>query len=151
MEPMIAKDAPKSIVPRTDLKPLLDEVTKLAGLEGRETGGQGESTEAPAPEAPKAEEPKPDMTEAPGAPAAEDTAPIAEALGVDMAKADAIYAAAQGVPSLAGKSAKEIADTLSKDMTMRMRVEKIAASSEDMAARDAMDAAGMAPPAPMQQ
>lgn len=146
MEPMIAKDAPKSIVPRTDLKPLLDEVTKLAGLEGSETTGKGESTEAPA-----AEEPKPDMTEAPGAPPAEDVAPIVEALGVDMAKADAIYKAAQSVPSLAGKSAKEVADMLSKDMTMRMRVEKIAASSEDMAAREAMDAAGMAPPAPMQQ
>jgi hypothetical protein len=149
MEPMLTKSDAKSIVPRTDLKPLLDEVTKLAGLEGRETTGKGESTEAPAPEMP-AEEPKAE-TETPGAPPMTDVGPIADALAVPTAKAEAIYAAAQQMPKLAGKTPDEVAKMLSTDMELRMRVEKIAASTEDMAARDAMDAEGMAPPAPMQQ
>ena len=65
-----------------------------------------------------------------------DVGPIAEALGVDEARAMEIYEASQQMPRLEGKPVEEIASMLADDIDLRMQVEKLAARAVDQAVED---------------
>ena len=69
-----------------------------------------------------------------------DMTPLAEALGVDPARASEIYEAAQQMPQLAGLPIEELAALLAQDFDMRMRVEALAAGASDTAAGEMAEA-----------
>ena len=74
-----------------------------------------------------------------------DTKPLEEMLNVSAERAAQIYAAAQLMPQMAGKSPTEVAEMLMGDMQLRMQIEKIAASTQDAEAEDATVDAAMKP------
>ncbi len=158
MNKMPAGAAPPAggVVPRRDIKPLTDEIMALLG----EGGGAGAAAGGMAGEMAGAEMGGMAGAEAGMAAGAEagmaagemgaDVAVIADALGVSMEKAQALYDAAMAMPKLAGKSPTEVASMLEKDMGLRMQLEKNMGAGEDKMARTAMAEEGMKAPPPME-
>lgn len=143
--PKTAPQMPEGgIVPRRDIKPLADEIQSIiegAGLaEGAAPASSGSMNG--------------EMKAATGtsmpaeAPAAGGVQVIADALGVSVEKAQALYDAAMAMPRFAGKSPEEIAMMLEKDMNLRMQLEKNMGAGEDMARKATMESGMKAPPAP---
>lgn len=73
---------------------------------------------------------------------------VADVLGVSTEKAQQLLDAAKMMPRLADKSAAEIADMLSKDMNLRMQLEKNLGAGEDMKTKETMGAGGPPPMEP---
>ncbi len=93
----------------------------LLSPEDEGTGGEGpETPEAEGPEGAEGQEPE----DAP------DVKPIADALDVSVEHARQLYDAAQGVPSLKGKSPEELATVLSEDFEAWRNLEMKIASGE---------------------
>jgi len=140
------------IVPRRDIKPLADEIDAILKEAGLAEGGAGGPETGMAPAAsrsPEGERNGTGVSMKAGEGAMSDASVIADVLGVSMEKAQALLDAAMAMPKMAGKSPAEIADMLSKDMNLRMQLEKNMGAGEDKMARKAMAAEGMkAPPAP---
>lgn len=134
------------IVPRRDIKPLADEIDAILREAGLAEGGAGGPETGMAPAASRSPEGEMPGT---GVSQSQDASVIAEVLGVSMEKAQALLDAAMQMPKMAGKSPAEIADMLSKDMNLRMQLEKSMGAGEDMTARKAMAAEGMKAPAPL--
>jgi len=135
------------IVPRRDIKPLADEIDAILKEAGLAEGGAGGPETGMAPAASRSPEGEMPGT---GKSVPSDASVIADVLGVSMEKAQALLDAAMAMPKMAGKSPAEIADMLSKDMNLRMQLEKNMGAGEDKMARKAMAAEGMkAPPAPL--
>jgi hypothetical protein len=146
------------ISPVEDLKPLMDEIDSILGAPPGAAGGMppgapgaemppgemppGLPPEMPMEEVAVGEEVTPEgdvmaeevVEEAPGG---VDVTPLVEALGIDEAKARALYDASQQLNSLEGKSPEEVATALADDFQLRMRVEKLAGEAEDIAAEEA--------------
>lgn len=162
MNKMPAGAAPPAggVVPRRDIKPLTDEIMALLGEGGAAGGGAGAAAGGMAGEMAGAEMGGMAGAEAGMAAGAEagmaagetgaDVAVIADALGVSMEKAQALYDAAMAMPKLAGKSPEEVAMMLEKDMGLRMQLEKNMGAGEDQMARKAMASEGMKAPPPME-
>jgi|GEM_PF-2552816 uncharacterized protein YcfJ len=158
MNKMPAGAAPPAggVVPRRDIKPLTDEIMALLG----EGAGAGAAAGGMAGEMAGAEMGGMAGAEAGMAAGAEagmaagemgaDVAVIADALGVSMEKAQALYDAAMAMPKLAGKSPAEVASMLEKDMNLRMQLEKNMGAGEDKMARTVMAEEGMKAPPPME-
>ncbi len=72
---------------------------------------------------------------------------VADVLGVSIEKAQQLLDAAKAMPRFADKSAAEIADMLSKDMNLRMQLEKNMGAGEDMKMKEEM-AKPVPPPMP---
>lgn len=72
---------------------------------------------------------------------------VADVLGVSIEKAQQLLDAAKAMPRFADKSAAEIADMLSKDMNLRMQLEKNMGAGEDMKMKEEMSKP-MPPPMP---
>lgn len=72
---------------------------------------------------------------------------VADVLGVSTEKAQQLLDAARAMPRFADKSAAEIADMLSKDMNLRMQLEKNMGAGEDMKMKEEM-AKPVPPPMP---
>ena len=134
------------IVPRRDLKPVMDEIDAILAGAGMSAGGPGGPETGMAPAASRSPE---GMESCTGESMATDVMVIADALGISPDKAQALFDAAQMMPKLAGKSPAEIADMLSKDMNLRMQLEKNLGANEDTMARKEMAKKGMAVPPPM--
>lgn len=126
-----------------DVQSLLSEIDSVIGKPEGAPGG-----EASAPELPKEERFSTTMPETPEEGGNVDVKPIADTLDVPMAKAQAIYDAAQKLDKTKGKSPAELASMLDTDMTLRMQLEKTAAGSEDEMAREAMAKEGFKAPTP---
>lgn len=140
------------IVPRRDIKPLADEIDAILREAGLAEGGAGgpETGMAPASsKSPEGERNGTGRSEPAAAGMAQDASVIAEVLGVSMEKAQALLDAAMQMPKMAGKSPAEIADMLSKDMNLRMQLEKNLGAGADMMAKKAMAEEGMKAPAPL--
>ena len=118
---MAAEQLPKSLDPKKDIAPLVSEIDSILGKAGV---GEG-------PALPKEEKFSSTMPEGSSAEGSVDVGPLAEALDIPMAKAQAMYDAAQKMDKLAGKTPTELATMLEKDMALRMQLEKTAAGSED--------------------
>ena len=135
------------ISPVEDLKPLMDEIDSILGAPPGAGGGMppgAPGAEMPPGEMPPGLPPEMPMEEvAVGeevveeAPGGVDVTPLVEALGIDEAKARALYDASQQLNSLEGKSPEEVATALADDFQLRMRVEKLAGEAEDTAAEEA--------------
>lgn len=134
------------IVPRRDIKPLADEIDAILQEAGLAEGGAGGPETGMAPASSMSPE---GATTGTGMSQSQDASIIAEVLGVSMEKAQALLDAAMQMPKMAGKSPAEIADMLSKDMNLRMQLEKSMGAGEDMTARKAMAAEGMKAPPPL--
>jgi len=134
------------MIPRRDLKPVMDEIDAILADAGIPAGGPGGPETGMAPAASRSPE---GMEPGTGTSAPNETAVIADVLGVSAEKAQMLFDAAQMMPKLAGKSAAEIADMLSKDMNLRMQLEKNLGAGEDMMARKEMAKEGMMAPPPM--
>ena len=134
------------MVPRRDLKPVMDEIDAILAGAGMSAGGPGGPETGMAPAASRSPE---GMESGTGESMATDVMVIADALGISPDKAQALFDAAQMMPKLAGKSPAEIADMLSKDMNLRMQLEKNLGANEDTMARKEMAKEGMAVPPPM--
>jgi hypothetical protein len=136
---------PKEIVPEKDMKPLMDEVDRIlaeiGGPEGAPEGGP-EGAEAPLEGEVVEEEVVEDEGDEPVGP---DVSVLAERLEIDEAKARALYDAAQQLGRTEGMSPEELAEALLIDMQLRMELEKIAGSIEDISSEDAAMALEMAP------
>lgn len=139
------------IVPRRDIKPLADEIDAILQEAGLAEGGAGGPETGMAPASSMSPEGERNGTgrSMPEGGTAQDASIIAEVLGVSMEKAQALLDAAMQMPKMAGKSPAEIADMLSKDMNLRMQLEKSMGAGEDMTARKAMVAEGMKAPPPL--
>jgi hypothetical protein len=144
-------DAPQQIDPEQDMKPLMDEIDRLlaetGGIPGAAPGemppgpgaGPIPSGMPPAPEGPPTEAPVEEMMveEAPAeAPAEGGMAELADMLGIDEARAQALYDASQQLGQLEGKSPAEVGQMMLEDFQLRMQVEKIAGGLEDEAAAE---------------
>lgn len=125
-----------------DIKPLVAEIeAMMAG------GGEGGPGMGPGPNEAGASvgaEGTPKQ-EAPAG--GEDMQAAADILGVSVEKAQQLIDAAKAMPRFADKSAAEIADMLSKDMNLRMQVEKNLGAGEDMKMKEEM-AKPVPPPMP---
>ena len=126
-----------------EVQSLLSEIDSVIGKPGSEPGG-----EASGPGLPKEEKFSSTMPESTEPPGMADVTPIADTLDVSMAKAQAMYDAAQQMEQTKGKSPMELASMLEKDMSLRMQLEKTAAGSEDEMARDEMEKEGFKAPTP---
>ena len=132
-------DMPAEIVPEQDIPAVADEADSLMldDILGTVEGATGPEGDMPA------EGEEGEMAEA-----GTDVTPIAEALGIDAASAQALYDASQQMPQLEGMPVEEIATMLADDVDLRMQVEKIAARAVDQAVEDeAMEPVGEAMPA----
>ena len=82
-------------------------------------------------------------------PSTEDMAVLAEAIGVDVGRAAAVYEAAQAHPKLRGKSVAEVAEILAADYYLKAEILKLAgdpaetAGSPEMAGPPEMPGPGM--------
>jgi hypothetical protein len=131
-------DMPAEIVPERDFPKLAAEADAV-GMMGEELDTVEKAT------APQAEGAA--MEDAPME-GGMDVGPIAEALGVDDARAMEIYEASQQMPRLEGKPVEEIASMLAEDIDLRMQVEKLAARTVDQAVEDeALEPVGEGAPA----
>ena len=63
-------------------------------------------------------------------PSTEDMAVLAEAIGVDVGRAAAVYEAAQAHPKLRGKSVAEVAEILAADYYLKAEILKLAGDPE---------------------
>jgi len=134
-------EAPTSIVPSRDLKPLADEADRLIGTVADAVGAEGEMP--PEGDIPlEGEMP----AEGPVGEAGVDLTPLIETLGVDEIRAQELWDAAQQMPRLQGVDPAELAMLLADDIQLRMQVEGLAAGTADQAAMAAEEAAMIAPP-----
>jgi len=136
----VVEENPETVSPEGDLKPMLDELDRLiAGGEPTDAGPGG-------PPAPEGEMP---MEAPPGdAAAPTDMKPLMDELGIDEARAQSLYDAAQQIEQTRGLPPAQLAQILADDMQLRMRLEAMAAGESDRAAAESMDAAGFdVPPA----
>lgn len=144
-----APGAPKmpegGIIPRRDIKPLADEIDAILKEAGLAEGGPGAPETGAAPASSKSPEGEPGGTGA----GMQGVEVLADALGVTVDKAQALYDAAQMMPKLAGKSPEELATILDKDMNLRMQLEKSVGAGEDQMARKAMADEGLKAPPPL--
>lgn len=116
--------AGKKLTPATDVRPLFEELDRM--LEGG-AGGAPPAEEAPM------EEVAEEAEGAVGAAEGVDVSALVEELGIDEAKAMALFDAAQQMERTRGMDAKELAALLSEDFQLRMSLEKLAGISEDEA------------------
>ena len=146
MKPGSAPVAPKPGQPISvdkDIKPLVEEITAMMQGGGEPGAGQGASpNEAGASVGAEGTA----KQEAPAG--GEDMQAAADILGVSVEKAQQLVSAAQAMPRFADKSATEIADMLSKDMNLRMQVEKNLGAGEDMKTKETMAKGGPPPMEP---
>ena len=134
------------MVPRRDLKPVMDEIDAILAGAGMSAGGPGGPETGMAPASSRSPE---GMESGTGTDMSSDVTVIADMLDISPEKAQALFDAAQMMPKLAGKTPVEIADMLSKDMNLRMQLEKNLGANEDVMARKEMAKEGMmAPPPP---
>ena len=143
------------IVPDRDLKPLVDILNEAIYKENKRMARKDEMEEdMPAEDMPPEEEipgAGPEDAEMPEE--GTDMAPLVEMLGIDEARAQALFDAPKQLPELADLTPEQLAELLVEDFQMRMRLEELAAGTADMAAEEAMDDMGMmappmAPPGP---
>ena len=135
------------MVPRRDLKPVMDEIDAILAGAGMSAGGPGGPETGMAPASSRSPE---GMESGTGTDMSSDVTVIADMLDISPEKAQALFDAAQMMPKLAGKTPAEIADMLSKDMNLRMQLEKNLGANEDVMARKEMAKEGMmAPPPPL--
>ena len=127
--------AGKKLTPATDVRPLFEELDRM--LEG------GAADAPPAEEAPMEEVAEAEA--AVGAAEGVDVSALVEELGIDEAKAMALFDAAQQMERTRGMDAKELAALLSEDFQLRMSLEKLAGIVEDEAPME-MPAEMPAPP-----
>lgn len=131
----VVEENPETVNPEEDLQPMLNELDRLiAGGQPTDLGPGG----APPPEGVPPE----------GAPAGEATGPAVEMqplmdeLGIDEARAQSLYDAAQQIEQTRGVPPADLAQMLSDDMQLRMRLESMAAGEADRMAADAMEETG---------
>jgi len=120
-----------------DIKPLVEDIqAMMAG------GGEGGPGVGPKPNEAGASVGAEGMGGGEG-----DAQMVADILGVSVEKAQQLLDAAKAMPRFADKSAAEIADMLSKDMNLRMQLEKNMGAGEDMKMKEEM-AKPVPPPMP---
>mgnify|MGYP001238620143 FL=1 len=126
-------EKPQEMIPERDMKALADEADSLMldNLFATVQDSLG-PTAVDATDIPEGDETK-DTAEP-------DLQPIQEMLQVSPERAAQIFAAAQMMPQLQGKSPMQIAEMLMGDMQMRMQIEKLAANAQDTQAEAEADA-----------
>jgi cell division septum initiation protein DivIVA len=127
-----------------DIKPLVEEIEAMLAGGGAPGAGQGPGpneagASVGAEGTPNQEAPAGGMG---------DAQMVAEVLGVSTEKAQQLLDAAKAMPRFADMSAAEIADMLSKDMNLRMQLEKNMGASEDMKTKETMAQGGPPPMEP---
>ena len=131
----------KAMIPSRDVKPEMDNLESMlaavanAGPEGAPAGdmaAEGMAME----DAEGAAQMRDNMAEEGMMDEAmsDDIQMLADALGIEGAQAQALMDAAQQMAKTRGKSAKELADMLKKDFSLRMELEKIAGGAADQMA-----------------
>lgn len=130
----------KGVTINKDIRPLVDEIDSLIAEADKHGGTLPPEMRKNMPEG------APEAAAGEGMTEGNDVSVIADVLGVSMEKAQALFDAAQTMPSLAGKSPEQVASMLEKDMNLRMQLEKSMGASEDMKARESMAKAPMPPP-----
>ena len=129
-------EKPQEMIPERDMKALADEADSLMldNLFATVQDSLGPTAV--------------DATDIPEGDGAKDTAepdlqPIQDMLKVSPERAAQIFAAAQMMPQLQGKSPMQIAEMLMGDMQMRMQIEKLAANTQDTQAEAEAEADAM--------
>jgi hypothetical protein len=126
-----------------DIKPLVEEIQAM--MQGGGEPGTGTSPKPNEAGASVGAEGTPKQ-EAPAG--GGDAQMVADVLGVSVEKAQQLLDAAKSMPRFADKSAAEIADMLSKDMNLRMQLEKNLGAGEDMKTKETMAKSGPPPMEP---
>jgi hypothetical protein len=126
-----------------DIKPLVEEIEAMMAGGGEPGTGTGPGPNEAGASVGAAGTPK---QEAPAG-GEGDAQMVADVLGVSIEKAQQLLDAARAMPRFADMPADEIAEMLSKDMNLRMQLEKNMGAGEDMKTKEEM-AQGAPPPMP---
>lgn len=143
ISPVTPKKPGQPISVDQDIKPLVEEIqAMMAG------GGEGGPGMGPGPnEAGASVGAEGTMKQEAPAGGEGDAQMVADVLGVSIEKAQQLLDAARAMPRFADMPADEIAEMLSKDMNLRMQLEKNMGAGEDMKIKEDM-AKPVPPPMP---